>query len=166
MLTTVSVLLVAIQALIDCVPVQYERLFDTSRIPGKDCDTLVHYEDVQKYVAVSRRVSVFPARSSSSAENISSESSLCVFLLHQYFVRKVCGKRLVSMVGGFCACVHDRLALVREMMGVLITLFQGNWYRLLMTTRAKDGIIRNVLPHEVEKQVCMKLEFALEMVHA
>ena len=37
--------------------VQYERIFDTTRIPGKDTDMLLHYEDVQKYVAVSRRVS-------------------------------------------------------------------------------------------------------------
>mmetsp|Transcript_6004 Transcript_6004/g.15276 ORF Transcript_6004/g.15276 Transcript_6004/m.15276 type:complete len:798 (+) Transcript_6004:392-2785(+) len=63
---------------------QYERIFDTTRIPGKECDQLVHYEDVQKYVAVSRR---------------------------------------------------------------------GVWYKLVMTTRGKNGKIRNLLPHEVEKQI-------------
>ena len=39
---------------------QYERIFDTTRIPGKETDMLIHYEDVQKYVAVTRRVSLAP----------------------------------------------------------------------------------------------------------
>lgn len=32
-----------------------QRIFDTTRVPGKECDKLVHYEDVQKYVAVTRK---------------------------------------------------------------------------------------------------------------
>mmetsp|Transcript_854 Transcript_854/g.2270 ORF Transcript_854/g.2270 Transcript_854/m.2270 type:complete len:809 (+) Transcript_854:119-2545(+) len=34
---------------------QYERIFDTTRLPGKECDQIVHSEEVQKYVAVCRR---------------------------------------------------------------------------------------------------------------
>lgn len=63
---------------------QYERIFDTTRIPGKECDKLVHDEDVQKYVAVCRK---------------------------------------------------------------------GVWYKLYMTTRGADGMMRSLAPHEIELQI-------------
>ena len=35
---------------------QYERIFDTTRVPGKECDVVVHYElDPQRYCAVTRK---------------------------------------------------------------------------------------------------------------
>jgi hypothetical protein len=35
---------------------QYERIFDTTRVPGKDMDIVMHYEnDPNRYAAVSRK---------------------------------------------------------------------------------------------------------------
>mmetsp|Transcript_14066 Transcript_14066/g.32428 ORF Transcript_14066/g.32428 Transcript_14066/m.32428 type:complete len:799 (-) Transcript_14066:91-2487(-) len=35
---------------------QYERVFDTTRVPGKECDHIIHYDhDPQRYCAVSRK---------------------------------------------------------------------------------------------------------------
>ena len=47
---------IMVQKVVPMCMKQYERIFDTTRVPGLECDTLVHHmDDPQRYVAVNCR---------------------------------------------------------------------------------------------------------------